>query len=191
MTLVFDTETNGLSKSWSAGMKDVKNWPRIVQLAWCVYDEKGRPVKSRQCIIKPDGWTIPAEVSEIHGISTEYAEQFGVPILEALRVFIADYEESDILVAHNIKFEYLVLGAEMIRAGIRAKKRIDRHICTMESSTNFCAIPAKSGYKWPKLVELHTKLFGVGFDGAHDAMIDVQACARCYYELLKQGIIND
>lgn len=40
--------------------------------------------------------------------------------------------------------------------------------------------------KWPTLQELHTFLFGVGFEGAHDALVDVRACAKCYWEIQRR-----
>lgn len=154
-----------------------------------MYDDNGRIVKSRQCIIKPDGWTIPTQASDVHGITTDYAEEFGIPISEALRVFIEDYNRSERLIAHNINFDFNVVGAELHRSGIKASKYVTEKVCTMEASTDYCKIPGRNGYKWPQLIELHKKLFDKGFDGAHDAMIDVQACARCYFELKKQEII--
>mgnify|MGYP000730892693 CR=1 FL=1 len=38
--------------------------------------------------------------------------------------------------------------------------------------------------------ELHQKLFGEGFEGAHHALADVRACARCYFELVRLGVLN-
>jgi len=43
--------------------------------------------------------------------------------------------------------------------------------------------------KWAKLIELHKKLFGVEFDGQHDAKYDVAACMKCFFELKERGII--
>ena len=37
-------------------------------------------------------------------------------------------------------------------------------------------------FKMPKLIEAHQHLFGEGFDKAHDAMADVMACKRIYFE---------
>jgi DNA polymerase III epsilon subunit-like protein len=64
--------------------------------------------------------------------------------------------------------------------------------CTMVASTDLCAIAHKdgNGFKWPKLIELHTKLFGAGFGGQHDASEDVLACARCFFELQKLGLVR-
>ena len=39
MYIVFDTETTGLPKKYNAPFTDTDNWPRMVQLAWIVYDE--------------------------------------------------------------------------------------------------------------------------------------------------------
>jgi hypothetical protein len=59
----------------------------------------------------------------------------------------------------------------------------------MVSSTHYCRIPGRYGFKWPKLDELHTKLFGSAFAGAHSALADVNACARCYFRLREIGIL--
>ena len=66
-------------------------------------------------------------------------------------------------------------------------------VCTMQRRTNFCAIPSTnsyySGYKYPTLTELYTKLFGRAFSGAHDALTDITATKDCYFELRSRGII--
>jgi len=65
--------------------------------------------------------------------------------------------------------------------------------CTMKSKkiVECCRIPKQAGwgYKWPTLTELHSHLFETGFAGSHDAHADVEACARCFFELRKRGII--
>lgn len=190
MILVFDTETNGKPINYKAAKNDTSNWPRVVQLAWAVFTHEGALVRGRQQIIKPDGWSIPDEVVAIHGISEQKANADGVPMLIAIRDFVADYESCDTLVAHNIGFDYPVLGCEMIRYQIRPKNKIERHVCTMNASTDFCKLPGGYGkYKWPKLMEVHQLLFKEGFDGAHDAMNDVLACGRVFFELRRLGII--
>ena len=44
MYLFFDTETTGLPKNWKAPITDLENWPRLVQLAWLVYDNIGNKI---------------------------------------------------------------------------------------------------------------------------------------------------
>ena len=41
MYLIFDTETTGLPRSWSAPITDTDNWPRCIQIAWQLHDEMG------------------------------------------------------------------------------------------------------------------------------------------------------
>ncbi len=57
----------------------------------------------------------------------------------------------------------------------------------MQRSTKFCAIYGPYGYKWPKLSELHYKLFGTGFDEAHNAAVDITATVKCFWELIRIG----
>jgi DNA polymerase-3 subunit epsilon len=194
MIIIFDTETNGLPKNWNAPTSDADNWPRMVQLAWQLYSDDGRKLAEHNYIIKPDGYTIPEEVAKINGISTERALAEGLPMEFVIRNFNLPLQEDGVtLVAHNISFDEKVLGAELLRSGFeQAHDRIfeSERVCTMHGSTKFCAIPGPRGMKWPKLIELHEKLFGVGFEGAHDALVDVQALAKCYFELRRLGIIG-
>ena len=69
----FDTETTGLPKNWKAPVTDLNNWPRLVQLAYLCCDNDGNEISSGDFIIKPEGFSIPAQVSKIHGITNESA----------------------------------------------------------------------------------------------------------------------
>ena len=40
MYLIFDTETTGLPRNYNAPISDSENWPRAVQIAWQLHDEK-------------------------------------------------------------------------------------------------------------------------------------------------------
>ena len=53
-------------------------------------------------------------------------------------------------------------------------------------------IPGGRGgqFKWPTLTELHQKLFNKGFGEAHDAAYDVDATARCFFELCRLRVIQ-
>lgn len=191
--LFFDSETNGLPRNYKAPATDVNNWPRVIQLAWQVWDDvKNELTRSETILIKPNGWVIPKEKFWTdNGFSTEENEAVGTPIEVALDLLIADMSDVDLMVAHNLDFDYPIVAAEMIRA----KKRSDNKpakFCTMKASTNVCKIDNnRGGYKWPKLEELHVFLFKVGFDGAHDAGNDVTACRLCFFELFNQGHLTE
>lgn len=111
--------------------------------------------------------------------------ELGVPLEEAITDFVWALNNCEVMIAHNAKFDVPVVAAEMNFLGKRADKR-PKKICTMLSTVNFCAIVNSRGFKWPTLSELHEKLFGEGFDGAHDALADVRATARCFVELYKK-----
>ncbi|HLR32475.1 MAG TPA: 3'-5' exonuclease [Fodinibius sp.] len=181
--------TTGLPKNWKAPVSDVNNWPRLVQLACLLYDENGNQAAAADYIIKPDGYTIPAKSSRVHGITNNRANEEGKPVHTVLQEFQSYLDQSSYLVAHNINFDEKIVGAEFLRAempiGLNGKKKI----CTMKKSTNFCAIPGRYGPKWPKLGELHKKLFGTEFKEAHNAAVDIQATAKCFWELKKRGIL--
>ncbi len=71
MYLFFDTETTGLPQNWKAPVTDLNNWPRMIQIAWILCDDKGNRIESDDFIIKPENFEIPKDASTIHGISTE------------------------------------------------------------------------------------------------------------------------
>jgi DNA polymerase III epsilon subunit-like protein len=189
MYLFFDTETTGLPKNWKAPVTDLNNWPRLVQLAYLFYDKNGNKISAGDFIIKPDGFTIPTDASRIHGISTERAILEGKPILTVLQDFQSLINQAEYLVAHNMSFDEKIVGAEFLRNRMPDSTSAKRKICTMQSTTNFCAINGPYGYKWPKLSELHYKLFRTGFEEAHNAAVDINATAKCFWELKRLGKI--
>lgn len=189
--LFFDTETTGLPLNWNAPTTDTSNWPRIVQIAWQIHTDDGTEISSHNFIIKPEGFTIPESSSDIHGITQEKAELEGVTIQDVLQEFQSHVEKADFLVAHNISFDEKVVGAEFLRNNMPDSLPLKRRVCTKEIATDFCAIPnpGRSNFKWPKLSELHEKLFGVDFQDSHNALADVSATAKCFFALKEQGIV--
>ena len=103
--------------------------------------------------------------------------------------FMADFDQAIFIVGHNIDFDKKILGAELIRLHRPDVMNSKRTYCTMQAGTNFCRIPGNYGYKWPKLQELYIKLFGHDFDGAHNAMSDIEATQECFWELRRRRLI--
>ncbi|HNT98798.1 MAG TPA: 3'-5' exonuclease, partial [Elusimicrobiales bacterium] len=183
-------ETTGLPRSWNAPVTDLANWPRLVQLAYMAYDADGNLLASVDTLIRPAGFVIPEESSRIHGITTERALREGRDLAEVLKEFRALLDRTRFLVAHNISFDEKIIGAEFLRAGMPDIPASVIKICTMHSTTEYCEIPGARGYKWPKLAELHRKLFEADFEGAHNAASDVAATVKCFWELRRRGIIR-
>lgn len=187
MYIVFDTETNGLLKDYNAHPSNVDNFPRVIQLAYIIYNQDGSIRKEYEALIKPDGWKIPKEKFWIqHGYDTEKSLKRGIPMKWALDEFIIDLQSCEFMIAHNMNFDYRIIGAEMIRAKLSSPKKLER-ICTMKTSKPVLKLPSRGYgmYKSPNLTELHKYFFGEGFNGAHDALSDVRATGKCFFELKK------
>lgn len=186
----FDTETTGIPRNYKAPVSDLRNWPRLVQIAWLLTDEEANEVESVEYLVKPDGFTIPKGATRIHGITTEMAAQNGVDLKFILDTFTSNIKKASMLVAHNIQFDEKILGAEFLRAGVPDPFKSTSRKCTMQAGTNYCRLPGPYGYKWPSLQELHMKLFYEHFKGEHRALADVRACARCYFELKRLKVMT-
>jgi DNA polymerase III subunit epsilon len=189
MYLFFDTETTGVPRNYKAPASDFKNWPRLVQIAWLVTDAEGIEIASAEHIVKPDGYTIPPAAARIHGITTGVALQKGLDVKAVLDPLVRDIDQASALIAHNMQFDEKILGAELLRAGYKNHVEAKPRKCTMQSSKDYCRIPGPYGNKWPTLQELYVKLFHEDFTGAHRALADVRACAKCYFELKRLKVM--
>jgi len=190
MYLFFDTETSGLPRAWSAPPSDAGNWPRLVQIAWVACDALGQQLRSQEYLIKPEGFKIAREATQLHGITTDIALRDGVDLGPVLEEFSAAVRASRVLVAHNLDFDQRVVQAELHRAQMADAFARKKRICTMKETADYCQLPGKYGYKWPSLAELHRKLFGASFVGAHGALADTEACMRCFFQLRKLEVFK-
>ena len=193
MYIIFDTETTGLPKRWNAPLTDSKNWPRCIQIAWQVHADSGELLSHEDYLIQPDGFTVPYDAEQIHGISTALAEQQGRPLDEVLTLFSTALEQAEYLGGHNVTFDLNIMGAEFLRLGdhnpLEEAQVIDT--CT-EETAQLCQLPGGRGgkFKLPTLTELYIHLFGTGFGEAHNATADVEATTRCFLELLRKGQLH-
>jgi DNA polymerase-3 subunit alpha len=73
-----------------------------------------------------------------------------------------------------------MINNEMRRLGLTVAW--PRVICTVEETEHL------KGHRL-KLSDLYELLFGEKFANAHDAKADVEALAKCYFELVKRGEI--
>ena len=188
--IFFDTETTGLPKDYEAPYTDIDNFPRLVQLAWIVYEDT-RVVSRKNKIIKPIGFAIPEEATNVHGISTQSAIEKGQKVEVVLRSFLKDVRGADVLIGHNIKFDLNIVQSELFRFNIENDLDQIEVLDTMLLSVDYCKIPSKKyGFRYPKLIELYNKLFSKSFDDMHNAMADVKATAKCFWAMLDRGIID-
>jgi DNA polymerase-3 subunit epsilon len=192
MLLFVDTETTGLPKYLETN--DMEKWPRVVQLAWSLYDNDGNRDSLNSFIIYPVDFVIPQDSAKIHGITTERAKKEGMSLHKVLPQFNADVEKAVTIIAHNAEFDLPIVNTEFMRCKLETNLLKKQKFCTMKTPKiiSFCKLPKPSGmgYKWPALNELYLQLFETEFTDSHNAGADVEACAKCYFELQKRGIIE-
>ncbi len=191
--VVFDVETTGLPPKGIKYDTDYDAFPYVVQFAWFADG------KYKNYIIKPNRWTIPDEVAEIHGITTEIAMEKGIPFHIVVDEFIHDCFFAEKIIAHNIYFDTSIIKANILRMRMRnfyndyAEPALDKskRIDTMFKTIKFVGATHKDGRpgKWPKLEELYFKLFEESFP-AHNAEEDVKALVKCVEKLVELQIIE-
>ncbi|WP_299529773.1 DNA polymerase III subunit alpha [Ulvibacterium sp.] len=189
MYLIFDTETTGLPKRWDAPISDTDNWPRCIQIAWQLHDAMGNLVDHQDYLVRPDGFNIPYDAEQVHGISTELATQQGAGLGEVLERFNIVLTKAKFIVGQNVGFDVNIMGAEFYRLGI---ENLLQQLPVLDTCTEYtaelCKIPGGRGgkFKLPTLTELHEYLFNEPFAEAHNATADVEATTRCFLELVRK-----
>lgn len=184
--IFFDTETTGLPL-WEQP-SDNPLQPHMVQLAALLVDSETKQViQSMNVIVKPDGWEIPADVTAIHGITTEYAQQVGIPEPMALNLFLELWSGRH-RIGHVQSFD-----ARIIR--IATKRYCDEAVinawkegpsgCTAEMAKPIMQMSAKTRgkYKTPKLTEAYQHFLQKELQDAHTAMADAMACMEVYFAI--------
>lgn len=192
LALFYDTETTGLPL-FHEPSEDPRQ-PHIVQLAAALVDLQTRQiVSSMDVIVYPDGWEIPAEVSELHGVTTEYARQVGIGETLALNMFLGLHCGRP-RIAHNEQFD-----ARIIRIALKRYPGLsDPEVwkggaseCTQRLSTPILKLPptpkmlaaGRNHAKSANLGEAYKHFVGKELLGAHNALVDVHACIAVYFAI--------
>lgn len=203
--LVFDTETSGLlPKGKFLVNENLHLFPRTVQFSWIIFDQQqNKIIKIQDYIIKlPTNFQLSEESIKIHGITNEISQMKGVDINIVIDEFIVDFQKANLVVAHNIDFDLKIIRADIMRLitscennllskykkFINELKNSTKLYCTMEESIDLCDIKLKNASgieykKFPKLVELHDKLFQTRPNNLHNSLNDVLVCLRCFYKM--------
>jgi DNA polymerase III epsilon subunit-like protein len=204
--LIFDTETTGLPKTRIISQDTLNSWPHIVQFSFIVFDtNQNEIIIEKDFIIKMiDGIEISQDSANIHGITNEISREKGTSIEDVLCRFFYYLREVDLLVGHNISFDINMVNVELLRIiynktypreHISAYKS-DLHLlanfknifCTMQETIDLCAIKTldrngREYNKYPKLSELHEKMFGTIPKNLHNSLIDILITLRCFMKL--------
>ena len=198
--IVVDTETAGLPIRGSPS--EDPSQPFVVSIALISLDHESlAELEAQHFILKPPaGRTIPEEVTKIHGISTERANDEGVDPADVVRLYSRMRRSSHGSIAHNAPFDVRMMRIEMLRYGA-TKEHCDtveaaspQH-CTQKLATPILRLPptakmVKAGFNKPKAASLADGLrlmFNEVDPEAHGALADARNCARVFRWLRDNG----
>ncbi|MBC6989407.1 exonuclease domain-containing protein [Hymenobacter sp. BT491] len=187
--LFVDTETSGLPADWSLPYSADDNWPYIVQLAWVVYTKDGERVKGENHYLRIGDHPINPTSSQIHGITPEFLEQHGQDPHVVLQQLQDDlYEYRPLVVGHFMQLDFHMVGAGFFRSDLINPLPQLPTFCTMKVTAQFVR-PSRQRYL--SLGQLYERLFHEKLNNQHDAWVDVQATAECFFELWRKGDIDE
>lgn len=193
--MFFDTETTGIpiynrpSSGWFQ--------PHMVRFASVLVDPDTRQeVQAFDFIVRPEGWTIPSDMTAIHGISQEEALKSRWSEADVTAQYLILRQRAQLVVGFNVAFDIRIMRIALLRLG-KTREQIEEiearpSFCVMRAATNEVNIAPTdkmmaAGFrnpKTPKLSECIRHFFGEEHDLAHDAMADVRACVRVYFHIL-------
>jgi DNA polymerase III epsilon subunit-like protein len=180
--------------------------PWIIQLAGITYNQQ-RPVGHFSSMIRPalpglPEAEIPRPYTDKNGKLKDEFWQKNKLLKEdiepawfetelAMKIFNQYLRKADRIVFHNARFDVARIANTFERMGIVSEewKAIPKY-CTMLTLEPILKLPSKfgRGYKWPSLDEAYRALVDEdGFEDAHDAMADVQACAKVLFAIEELG----
>lgn len=161
----FDLETTGRNSRAA----------RIVTASVTVVDAGGDVIKEHEWLADP-GVEIPAEASEVHGVTTEQARRDGRPaheVTKELATVLQELFDAGVpVIAFNASYDFTVLAAESARYGVKQlsrfpvldpfimNKQVDRYRKGKRTLTALC------------------EEYGVSLDNAHTSAADALATLR-------------
>lgn len=196
--LFFDTETTGFVNFNAPAVDPVQ--PKLAQIGALLMDmQERRELGTVDLIVYPSSWEIPQEAALVHGISTKLAQDAGVNLDSALLALDDMIEVADVVIAHNYSFDKIVVERAFAMVDLANDREVRLRFDgkpffdTMKVATPIVKAKGKRSqhaqdYKWPKLIEAYTFFFGKHFSGAHNAIVDVRACAEIFYRMVDMGV---
>ncbi|KXV78915.1 DNA polymerase III subunit epsilon [Acetobacter cerevisiae] len=165
-SILFDTETTGL---------DPATGDRVIEIAALELVSDLPTGKSFRVLIDPER-DVPEEASRVHGFTA--ADLQGKPkfseVVDEFLSFIGD----DQLIAHNARFDFGFLNAELKRAG-RKPLDLGRMVDTLDMARE--RFPGM-----PNSLDALCRRFGIDLSArtTHNALLDCKLLADVYVELM-------
>lgn len=162
--VVVDVETTGLQPGLD----------KIIEIA-AVRVLNGEIVDEWNSLVNP-GIYIPADSTQIHGITTEMVQQ-ARSFQELAQEYRDFLKEDSIFAAHNVDFDRDFLNIHLSRAGLVTMP--NPYLCTLKLAKQ--VHPNLTKYGLGSLVEV----FGIELPQAHRALHDARATAQLLIKFLR------
>ena len=163
---VFDLETTGIDVETS----------RIVSATVAIIDVAGEVLERVDWLLDP-GIEIPAQATNVHGITTEHAAQNGRLAADGVAEIVATIREhlgrGLPLVAYNAPYDLTLLNRESIRYGVAP---LDAPSPVVDPLVIDKAVDRYR--KGKRTLEVTSAFYGVTLDDAHDSGADAIAAGR-------------
>ena len=151
--VAFDLETTGLDPSND----------RIIDFCFLTLNGELEETERFESLLNP-GIPIPAETTEIHGITDQDVQKS--PRFSEFADRIQQLVDHSVLIAHNSRFDIAVLHHELVRAGKPGLRATHPSIDTLEIERLVNSNTLSAAYK---------RYYGEPFEGAHRAAGDALA----------------
>lgn len=193
--LFYDSETSDMPL-WHEPSEH-EGQPHIVQLGAALVDAGSRrTVASVDLIAKPVDWIIEPGAAAVHGITTDYARSVGLPEQFLVHCLWSLWELADVRIGYNESFDARMMRIALKRYAGEAPAdewKNGKAECAMRMASPIVQMPATVAMKRtgrgkqsknPKLSEAYQYFMGKELEGAHSAMVDVQACMDVYWNIV-------
>ena len=166
---------------------------RVIDIA-AAYVTPRQPLDLRQSYVNP-GVPVPAESTEVHGLTDEFIQREGKPAAEVLDLFLGEIalavHRGAVLVIQNARYDLTVLDREAARLGIPSLSErlggrvapvadpivLDKRLIKFRSR-----VSEKQG---ARVLKTLAQTYGVGWDDekAHGAAYDAAVTARVLWKM--------
>lgn len=161
--IFFDTETSGLIENESLA---VERQPRILEIGAIKVDSQLEVIERFSAILLPPGYEITPEIEKITGLTQKALVAAGKQFPEIVPRLCNFFLGSEALVAHNLRFDLMMLVYELRRIGWEYRFPFPRqHIDTLAM--------------WPGKLADWGASNGLAKQ-EHRAMADAQLLLDCY-----------
>lgn len=186
--MICDAESSGLF-DYEKGA-DAPGQPRLAELGLIFLDSAYQVQAKHSWLIRPEGWEMSAEAAAKTGLTTEFLKANGVPIADALAMYMAGIEARRVVVGFNIAYDLKIMRGEARRAGLPDRYMETRNLCLMWATRGIVGAKTEAGRAKNPKAEEACAFFGIP-PGPHRALPDCEANLAMLLELVKRGALPE